>query len=602
VDVVEVLADTDLPEFLRSPEAFSEHLGDQLSEQNNPDKGDSFLAFACKVLPLCDFWRDLGEPFPNPKKTHDGGVDFEAKHRSSNVICAGQSKYKIREVEAFDSIMSKFKNYEHLVAQKLAATQGELFPPNAPTRSYVVVTSSKMRTIRKRYEESSLPSLVFYRLLLDEDRLQIVDGERLLKSLQSLYRQSYLIAPEIELSLSANALRIDNVYISVVSGKTLRSLYGQCGSSLFFENIRDFLGISGNGGDDKESNVNDAIAETLKSHPRRMLGRNNGITFRADSVEVIGERLLRLRGGSIVNGCQTTMCVVGAGEKADDAVIMTKIVTDDDSWEVAKSANYQNRVTRIDLEIARFLRPQLVRKVATDLGYGMSASKDLSISNVLDDIHLTKISHDAIKLLYLGMFSRHPNNLFEGNYSEVRVDTLTTIGDHEKHEYVMRVLFGLWVQLGRARDALQARFRSSKGDRILEVFKRFFEQDKMKYQCLLAIVTACGCVGDNLMDRSTKVQEDCGRILQFIARIEVILLRHKDYFDRVFLHAFGVISERILQQSKGDMPDVMQKMFDHVVSMSGAQFGHLCMALQGRIITDDSITNKALEIESEFSR
>jgi hypothetical protein len=294
------------------------------------------------------------------------------------------------------------------------------------------------------------------------------------------------------------------------------------------------------------------------------------------------------------------MCVVSAGQHADDAAIMTKIVTDDDSWEVAKSANYQNRVTRIDLEIARFLRPQLVRKVATDLGYGMSASKDVSISNVLDDIHLTKISHDAIKWLYLGMFSRHPNNIFEGNYSEVRVDTLTAIGEQEKHEYIMRVLFGLWVQVGRARDALQERYKGGGGDRILEVFKRFFEQDKMKYQCLLAIVAACGCVGDNLMDRSQKVQEDCDRILGFFAKLEVVLLRHKEYFDRVFLHAFGVISERILQQSKGDMPDLMQKMFDHVVSMSGAQFGHLCMSLQGRIIIDDSLKGKVLEIESEF--
>jgi hypothetical protein len=604
---VNALPDADLPEFLRSPEEFSQHLGEQLDPQSNGEKGDAFLAFVCKVLPLCDFWNGFGDPLPNPKKTHDKGVDFEARHQSSNVVIAGQSKYRIRDVAGLDTIISKFKDYEHTVAQKPSVTQAELFPEGEPQRTYVVVTSSKTRGIRKKYEESSLPSLAFYRHLLAENRIQIVDGVRLLESLQSLYRQSYLIAPEIELDFAADVLNVDNVYISVLNARTLRSLYARCGSSLFFENIRDFLGVSGNGGakgPDTEAatldTVNEAITDTLRRDPKRMLGRNNGITFQAESVEVVGPRALRLHGGSIVNGCQTTMCVVGAGEQANEAMIMTKIVIHDDSWEVAKSANYQNRVTRIDLEIARFLRPQLVRKVATDLGYGMTATKEVSISNVLEDIHLTKISHEAIKLLYLGIFSRHPNNLVNGNYSEVRLDTLNAIGVRGKHEYVMRVLFQLWVQMGNARDALQERYKAGKrGERILEVFRRFFDSDRMKYQCLLAILTACGCVGDDLMDKPTNDQEDADRILRFVANVEVVLVRHQPYFDKVFSHAFGVVSERILQQSKGDVPDVLQRMFDQVLNMTGSQFGHLCLMLQGRILADDTTAATANEIGIE---
>jgi hypothetical protein len=41
---------------------------------------------------------------------------------------------------------------------------------------------------------------------------------------------------------------------------------------------------------------------------------------------------------------------------------LVKIVEGGDSWDIAKAANNQNRVTRIDLELARFLRPSSFAK------------------------------------------------------------------------------------------------------------------------------------------------------------------------------------------------------------------------------------------------
>ncbi|MCB9568631.1 MAG: AIPR family protein [Myxococcales bacterium] len=158
--------------------------------------------------------------------------------------------------------------------------------------------------------------------------------------------------------------------------------------------------------------MNDAISETLQRCPEKMLGRNNGITFRADEVLRVNDDTLRLRGGSIVNGCQTTMCVVQAGDVAEQAMIAVKIVVGEDSWDVAKSANYQNQVSRIDPELARFLRPQVVRKITLDLGYGVPSPREANIASVLDEIHQTKISYDALKLLYIGLFSRYPSNIF----------------------------------------------------------------------------------------------------------------------------------------------------------------------------------------------
>jgi hypothetical protein len=591
---------SNLPLFLRSPEAFSEHLSEQLAEQGNVEKGDSFLAFACKVLPLCEFWKDCSDPIPNEKKSHDKGVDFEARLGSAPI--AGQSKFKIRDVAALDSVISKFADYDKGITRSTGPAQASLFATEgtAPARvSFVVVTSSNLEVIRRRYEESSLPSLSFYRQLLGEGRLHVVDGPQLLNILQSLYRQSYLIAPEIELNLVSEAIQVGDVYVSVVTAATLRSLYEKYGSSLFFENIRDFLGISGMG-DEKDSDVNHAIAETLRYSPEKMLARNNGITFRADQVDQIGPKRVRLHRGSIVNGCQTTMCAVSTNGAAERAMIATKIVVGDDSWEVTKSANYQNRVTRIDLEVARFLRPQLVRKIATDLGYGMSATKEPSISNVLDDIHLTKISYEAVKLLYLGLFSDHPSNLFEGHYEAVRLNALNAIDALGKHEHTMRVLFQLWIQSGRARDALRGRYSKGGGDRILEVFNRFFDQSRLKYQCLLAILTACGCVDDDLMRKAPEAEQTRDRVLHFISRLEIVLVQRPDYYDRVFRHAFTTVTDRILS-SKDDVRELMQSMFRDVVSASGSQFENLCLMLKTRMINDDAILGSRPDFGPELA-
>lgn len=581
---------TDLPPFLHGPEAFSQHLQDQLAEQDNSDKGESFVAFACKILPFFDFWRDFGDPKLAAKKTHDGGVDFHAVHQSANTRLAGQSKLRIREIGDLDGIISKFASYEASLANDAAARQGSLFAErDAPSVTFVVVTSSNLDVIRRRYEQSSLPSVEHYRRFTREDRLHLIDGPQLLTTLQALYRQSYLIASEIEVEFAAEPLRVGNVYISVITARTLRVLYERYGSSLFFENIRDFLGIASNG-ESSDSNVNDAIVDTLRRKPEMMLGRNNGITFRADTVTESGPRRVVLSRGSIVNGCQTTMCIVNVGEAADTAMVAVKIVVDDDSWEVAKSANHQNRVTRIDLEIARFLRPQLMRKVATDLGYGMSTSKEPSISNVLADIHLAKISYDAIKLLYLGFFSRHPNNLFEGHYSEVRLDILNAVSANGQHERVLRILFQLWMHIGKARDAWRSRLAKSGDERILELFKRFFEHEKLKYHCLLSILTACGCVNEDLIKKSSRVDEAYTGMLTFFARLEVVLTKHQSYFERVFRHAFGVIAERVLAQSKGD---VQKEMFGDVVSAAGAQFGNTVLMLRTRMASDEALEKDA---------
>ncbi|MCB9568632.1 MAG: hypothetical protein H6710_15680 [Myxococcales bacterium] len=234
---------TQLPLFLRNPEAFAAHLADKFQGRSNLDKGDGFTAFACKVLPLCDFWGDMPGPVPSAKRTHDRGIDLVAEHPTRGTHYFGQAKFRMREKADLDDVISKFANFDRTHAQPDGELQ--LFPePDARASVYVLVTSTDLSEIRRRYEGSQLPSLTFYRSLEEAGRIQILDGPRLLRHLQALYRQSFIIHPEIDLRLDAPIIHVGSVYLSVVSGAVLRSLFQANGSSLFFENIREFLGVA----------------------------------------------------------------------------------------------------------------------------------------------------------------------------------------------------------------------------------------------------------------------------------------------------------------------------------------------------------------------
>jgi hypothetical protein len=602
----------DLPPFLKSTDGFAAHLSDLFHDEDNEVKGSAFAEFAMRLAPLCDFWKGFPEPQRSVKKTHDKGVDFFAEHDELLERFCGQSKYRIREVGEFDAIISKFESYEkqqaqetvarggqfalpgvELVRQRAAAKGNKISTSTAPATlrlRFVLVTSTDLQNIIARYRSSGMSSKAYFERLETEQRIQIVDGRRLLDELQDLYRRNYILAPSVEIDLAAGYLHMDPVYVSMISGRTLAALYSAHGSSLFFENIREFLGIPANG-EDKGENVNQDIMQTLTTEPHMMLGRNNGITIKADSVKPISDSKLALHNCSIVNGCQTTMCIINVGERAHDAKILVKIVEGGDSWDIAKAANNQNRVTRIDLELARFLRPQLIRKMATDMGFGVPPSEESrTVSNVLETIHRNRVSYEAIRMLYLGIFSRSPANMWASNYSEVRVDVLERFSAENKDEFLLRALFQLLSRLPSAVE--RVRIRHS-GEVYADLLKRFFD-DKKQYQCLLGILAACGCVNDSLVKKSPEAQEEYQRLSTFIERLDVILQSAADVFDDVFSHAFVVVADRLLDSGSNSeestLQQLQQRMYRETQALSSSkQFERMFEKLRLHMRSQDGL-------------
>lgn len=577
-------SETQLPRFLHSFEELAMHFAEHFEGLSGPDRGERFVDFVLRLVPLTEEGRAFTGLVLSEKVSHDDGVDLLTATNDAGERLYVQSKYKIRQKEEFDSIVSKFCNYDDLLRR--AQQRNELFPEApgaAPTAVYMIVTSAKLAGIVERYQESQLASRDFYQMLIDEGRLHVIDGPAILQRLRELYTKSYLLPAEFSLRSQDKWLVRGGVWIGTLSALDLAQMYSQHGDALFFENIRDFLGISsGKKSTDRES-VNTKIIETITHHPTKMLERNNGLTFRAAAVMPVDEETISVSGGAIVNGCQTTMCVVYCrDELSDECLLPVKVVQTEDAWEIARAANYQNPVRQIDLDLARYLRPQLVQKAASDQGYAMLAQSEESIGNVLEAIHRKGVDYEEMKSLYLGLFSRVPNNLFEDNYTDLRSDVLAALyqppGDHEE-----RVFETLFLVLTVARQALAECERVYFGEEY-SMFKRFNERSK--YRAYLAVLALCGQLKENLSDRSPSAPDEASRMNEYLRRTRQLLENEPSLYIDAYISAYQTMADVALQawDTKGAEDKVLQEMYKRV---SGTAFAALYRSLRMKIDVSD---------------
>ena len=568
-----------LPYFLQSYENLLNHFDQHLPEGTTA-KGTTFAELVRRVIPHTEFGSRFPEPRLTEKKSHDGGVDVFTSENDAGECLFAQSKFKLKSRDEFDNVVSKFHDFE---TRRIAATSNTLFDEgesSRPTSVYLMVTSSKLVKIREAYEQSSLPSVVHYRVLRDEGRLHVIDGPALLHVLQRLYRQSHLLPTDIRLESVAGWLELGNVRIGVVRGADLVQLWRDTGSSLFFENIRDFLGAtSGRKVEDRVS-VNTRIVNTVNDEPGRMLERNNGITFRASALEEVADRpnTITIRQAAIVNGCQTTMCLVSAKNVSPDCLVAVKVVVTEDSWEVASAANYQNPVALIELDLARYLRPQLVQKVAADTGYGYGREADESATGVLDSIYQNRIDYDELKLLYLGIFSQKPSNLFESLYTKLLTEVLRIVYADRANETL--VFNNLFLLLVKSREAFSLSEKTYADPDYAILFKRFKQADKPSYRMYLSLLAASGALREDLSVRKSEPEAEAARLLSFINRLEKLLQGTPGDFNQKYLLAFQVLADTAMNATTGTESDVAQNMYN---AITRAPFSTLYRALLMRV-------------------
>ena len=355
-----------------------------------------------------------------------------------------------------------------------------------------------------------------------ENRLHIIHGHQLLDILRNAYRKSFTIPASICLNLEEGPLCVENssgkVYIGVLAGTELKKCYDDHGESIFFENIREFLGPkSGKKQEDREG-VNRAIEKTIADEPETMLAKNNGVTFRAEKVIVDGSTL-QLHKASIVNGCQTTMSLVRNPKR--QASVLAKVVEIADSgnsWDIAKSANYQNPVDLIQLDLAKYIRYQVVKRAAIHSGFNLDGVNSASILDIMSSINQESGKYQAIYSLFIGLFSLSATNTVNNLYTKLRGEVLEEFYNDTQKEEVFRILAKLDQVSNMGVQEVESIYDSESLDDS-SLVQRFLNPQKDNYRALLTILAGCSCVGENIYDPL----RDYRQIFQFLSALEHII-------------------------------------------------------------------------------
>jgi len=156
--------------------------------------------------------------------------------------------------------------------------------------------------------------------LWDIDRLyRCVTSGKMRETIEVNFEEKFgLTIPCIENSTSDKY----SVYLAILNGDVLASLYSEHRDRLLEKNVRSFLQVKGN--------VNKGIRDTLRDEPDMFLAYNNGISVTAESVDIIRDEngkpsIKKIRDMQIVNGGQTTASIFNARNDKRVAADLSKV-------------------------------------------------------------------------------------------------------------------------------------------------------------------------------------------------------------------------------------------------------------------------------------
>jgi hypothetical protein len=524
------MGDDHFPEHLKSYDFLTQHLRAQLEVLNTTEKGSRFVYFTQRLIPQTELGADYYLPALSEKKSHDEGVDLIAENRDGQSKLYIQAKLWVDRTEDIDTVLSKFQNYLRTNHLK-GAGQTRLFLNDEQQANFLLVTLSPLQGLIKRYEDREFASKDFYNSLKSTGRINFIDGHQILPVLRAAYGKLNQLPTNLTLNLEVDVIQKDNVYIGIISSTEIQSLHNLYGDALFFENVRDFLGIARERSG--RTTPNEEIVKTITNDPGKMLERNNGIVFRAEKVNIgDSQRQLLLDKGSIVNGCQTTMCIVSNAKAS--CFVPVKIVQTADSWDIAKAANFQNYVFDIDLELARNLRPQLAKRAAAISGTQLDHS-ERSAFQILEAVYERKVTYSETRLLYIALFSATPNTIFTGNYTELKQEVINCFYKDDPYgEKIFETLFALQnaAQLG-----LTEAYQTFVNPAYADLFKRLYKPDSPSYRCFLTMLALCGAIEINIAERASDVATEYERMKNFLSQARSLLENRRDRYVRYFKHA-----------------------------------------------------------------
>lgn len=539
--------ENEYPFFLQSYANLKTHFEEQFHGLSSNEKGDLFLDFVKRLIPHTRIGRRF-EDVQERKKTHDQGIDLFAENPGDNHVLLVQSKYTLRDVENFNGVFSKFrdyqiKKYDQEIGQKDLFAFSGIDVDGNPITYYQLINLHDLSRIKEKFEKSYLPAGDFYKQLVGTDRLEIVDGHDILRILRNSYRKANFIVSDFVLEFETELVSYDDVYVGIVSSTELKKLYETLGDALFFDNIRDFL---------NSTEVNEEIKKTVIDQPQRLLALNNGVVLKATQIEEISSKKIRLVAGSIINGCQTTLTIIK--NATQECHVLAKIVRvdRDHAWDITRSANFQNRIGRFDLELSQFLRPQIVKKMTNDSAFAYQDNK--SAIAILDAIYQDEIVYDELRDLFVGLFSREPNNIFDKGYTNLMPEVAARFYEDQLNA---TQLFEQLFTIFKTTNNIASRLQSTQGRS--DIYQRFFKEDKTAYRAFITLLAASAATDVDLSETISDPDAKYELIHKFLD--ETVSLIHEDSkkFRMYYRYTIGVLSAADKGRDKTEVQQYLWK-------------------------------------------
>lgn len=559
------------PDYLNDLDALRGHLDESLAGLSTVEIGDRWLDIAMKLVILDEQSAQFAPFDKNEKKSHDKGIDFFSQRSGSGGrMLFGQAKYSISTKDEIQQILANFERHETAKAPE----QIRLFESDgyASRNNYVIVTASPLRRILPRFERSGFTIVDFYKTLVAEQRLIVIDGEAFLKMLSNWYKKTFQVPERLALASTSGWTNEGNVWLGFITGEALRDLYLEHGEALFFENVRGFLGPKSGISRPKYPTVNEEIANTLREEPSSFIERNNGVTFKATNVKDMGSGSIHLAEGSVVNGCQTTVTVAFTKENLREVRIAAKIVETVNAWPIAKGANYQNRIDRIDLDLARFLRPQLLRRVGATIGISLSDQEHGSPVDFFEAIHAMNVRYQEARLLFLGIVSQSPANIDEKNYEKIRSSLFfTTFEDDRRLDKILEGILQACALINKSTLDLQKRYGQ---EDYARVFKRIVDDQYPQYRIYLGLAAFCTLLGMDISTFERESETEASQVETFVEEMVRVSLENEAGFTLAMHAAFVAFCQSALSAQEDD--DKLQRNMNNLLRKPFQGFYRSC--------------------------
>jgi hypothetical protein len=187
------------------------------------------------------------------------------------------------------------------------------------------------------------------------------------------------------------------------------------------------------------------------------------------------------------------------------------------------------------------------------------------------------VSYALTRDLFLGLFCRRPNQLFQDNYTNVQMDVVNhyfAFPNAEAH------LFNtLFAAIRQGREALAVAVKNFENEEFAKPFSRLLDADQPKYQAYLLLLALCASERIDLSERLDG-EPRSRLIFDFLSTCTAALTDRPDQFSRAFLFSYKELA-RMAARSEEDSDKTIQRLNSRVRDASFHDlYSNICMELK----------------------